>query len=188
MHYFAAYSRYMLILTLNIFCTNSNLTMLDGDIGDVTIWKIADVASSKTMILGLALGFTSAEVRCYDASNRIGGIVTSEGTFWMLVDWKNKTPVRKRCSQMKEALETADLAGIADEMLNKEGAVQHEGTLLLIRIPLMKQWLINSSIALLMIFQFSFITKPDNYFALLYWMVSFKIRWHNYRPNLSEKF
>ena len=98
---------------------------------DSIIWKIANAVGCDTKFynLGLKLGFSTSAIENYDKTNRIDGIVQSKGIFWMLVDWKNKTPgpVRERCSELEKALKAAELAGIADDIFNKTSNSLLEG-------------------------------------------------------------
>ena len=99
---------------------------------DNMIWDIANTVgcSPKFYKLGLELGFSTSVIGNYDKTNRVDGIISSKGTFWMLVDWKNKTPVKERCSELEKALKAVELAGIADKFFNKTSTSLLEGKII----------------------------------------------------------
>ena len=70
---------------------------------------------SKTMALGIALGFAWSDVDRFLKTNRMDGELTWKGTHNMLQNWKQNTGKELQREVLRSALIRSELAEVADQ-------------------------------------------------------------------------
>eukprot|EP00057_Strongylocentrotus_purpuratus_P018347 XP_011672821.1 PREDICTED: uncharacterized protein LOC105442429 [Strongylocentrotus purpuratus] len=85
-------------------------------IDDMTLGDLAEAIETEQHMeaLGRELGFSAAEINRYADTNRKGDRTTTNGTMFMLRDWRKKVGARNQLQRLPEALKKAGLVMLAE--------------------------------------------------------------------------
>ena len=88
-------------------------------VSDIMLVNIAEALGDDMEIvrLGSHLETSQPDIQRYLATNRMGGILTSKGTYQMLVDWRNRTRMQYQQTELREALVSSCFQNVADRYL-----------------------------------------------------------------------